>query len=124
MPSGDMCMSTYSVIDAKLEEAADIFTEEFRRLQQAPTAIERRIALLYYAGRNFPESEIQRLVPLYRRGCEDPNPEVRRSAMQFVTDCLGAGSDQLLEEIAEHSNPSIQNEILLYLRELREDQEN
>ena len=115
-------MATHEVVHRKLDEAVNIFIEEFDRLQRfAPTATEPRTALLNLAGANFPESDVWELEPLFRKGCQDPNPEVRRSAMGFVTRYLGTASTNVLEDIAQHSRPEVRGDVLQYLKKLAEE---
>lgn len=114
--TGDPCAATHRLVQRKLDEAVAMFLEEFERLQaRGPETREVRRAILFYSGRNFPESDIGKLEPLFRMGCEDPDPEVRDLALVCVIEYYGKSGIHLLEKYLKNASPETRAELLEFM---------
>ncbi len=92
-----------------------MFTAEFARLQRdEPANTKLRESFLLDASWHFPSRAM--LESLYRRGCDDADAKVRRTAMECVTEFCGPNGPQMLNEFAQHSRPEVRDEILQYLQ--------
>ena len=118
--SGDRCVATYSVYQEKLGEAVDVFVNEYDRLKaDGPRTRNARIDLLHYSARNFPETDIWILSRLFRRGCEDPDPEVRGWALVAVEEYMGSAATTFLQGLSDHPDPLIRSDIRRSLEKIR-----
>lgn len=115
----DSCEATYFAVQTRLDEAADLFIKEFRRLQRSNQATrELRIDFLINATRHFPRSEADKLFPLFRDGCQDADPEVRNLAMHLLVDYFGKDAIEYLRLFSEHAAPDVRAQILKRIGEL------